>query len=63
MLIGMHYAMIMVLSTVEPTLFVGVDSFDKNETELHHKGSFNITAENRNGQEGGVSKFHLIAQC
>jgi hypothetical protein len=52
----------MVLLTVVPTSFTGVDSFDK-KIQVYCHASSNIIARKRiRGERGDLSAFNLIAQ-
>ncbi len=61
LLIGMHQTGIVVLSTVVPTSFMGVDSFDKTRFVLIAGGPSLSLQETESGRVD-ISSFHLIAQ-
>jgi hypothetical protein len=53
---------IVVLSTVVPTSFAGVDSFDKTRFRLIARHLPISLRETETGGKGDISPFHLIAQ-
>ena len=53
----------MVLSTVVPTSFVGVDSFDKTRFRIIAVHPPLSLPEIETGGRGDILPFHLIAQC
>ena len=62
-LIGMQLTGIVVLSTVVPISFVGVDSFDKTRFRFIAGHLPIFLWETESVGRGDVSPFHLIAQC